>query len=74
MMLPHVETAERTADQKGTTLQSGKVLRQMSKGRPGFSERETVGSETAQMHHARDSQSCGDKLNHTAMLCSVCTH
>lgn len=70
MMLPHVETAERTADQKSTTLQSGKMLRQIGRGKPGFSERETVGGETAQMHHARDRQSCGDKLNHIAMLCT----
>jgi len=69
-VLPHVETAERTADQKGTTLHSGKMLKQMSRGKPGFSERETAGSETAQMHHERDSQSCGDKLNHIAMLCT----
>lgn len=84
MMLPHIETAERTADQKSTTLQSGKMLRQIGRGKPGFSEmlrqigggkpgfseRETVGGETAQMHHARDRQSCGDKLNHIAMLCT----
>lgn len=70
MMLPDVETAERTADQKGPTLQSGIMLRQMSRGKPGFSERETIGGETAQMHHARDSQSYGDKLNHIATLCT----
>jgi len=47
MTLLHLETAEQTANQR---LWKGKMLRLMSEGKPGFSERETV------------RQSCGNKL------------
>ena len=47
MTLLHLETAKQTANQR---LCGGKMLRLMSEGKPGFSERETV------------RQSCGNKL------------